>query len=167
MELVMTMQHLFQRMTHSGRIVELNSAMPQSVGEDLTARYGDGIRQLVNLLLLSNGFEMGGLVVLSNREVYSYDDDLVAFQNWGKGDFDCVRVGPEDAGSVWFTNHSPTVRARVAGSISDWLIAVEAELLNRDTIWHPRDYFQHPTQEGVYASVVPQLAGTHCELMGG
>lgn len=103
---------------------------------------------------------------MSADELCVYDDDIVAFQNWGNGDYDCVHIGSEHGGSIWFTNHTPLVRARVANSVADWLQSIRHELSRHATIWHPRDYLGQQNEDGTYAAVVRQLAGTRCELMG-
>jgi hypothetical protein len=104
---------------------------------------------------------------MSAEEVFASDDDIVAFQNWGNGDYDCVNIGREASGSVWFTNHTPVVRVRIAESVIAWLQSVREELERHESVWHPRDYLNHKNEDGVYATVVRQLAGTQCELMKG
>jgi len=92
------------------------------------------------------------------------DVDIVAIQNWGNGDFDAIVTKPEAGGGVWFCNHSPDVRVKIATSVDEWVTALTREVEQAGFIRHPRDYASSTNPAGTYAGVLKSLASTNCEL---
>lgn len=117
-------------------------------------------------LLSTDGCNLFGLNLMPAAEVHALDHGLLAFHNWGNGDFDAIMWSSiENRYSVVFVNHNPEHVVRIAASFSDWLSLVMKELLQSPSgeILHPRDY-RVRSGEGAYAHVLAALAGRDCEL---
>lgn len=122
--------------------------------------------ELPQLLRFSDGLSVGGLSLCPEAEIFVYGQDLLAIQNWGNGDFDCLVLSDVlgwPTGAVVFTNHQSDVRVQVAKSIHEWLSLVRTELLRRGEVLHPRDYLGN-SDSGVYAHVLGELQHRQCEL---
>jgi hypothetical protein len=163
-----TVSHLTQQLIDLARSLgsEPQTAPATSTAEAsrLKVSYPTGaIDQYLQLLSISNGLSALGLNICSSREQYGHGDDLLAFQNWGNGDFDCLLLTGPDAGSIWFTNHNPDDRARIADSFVTWLAAAIDEATLRRTVWHPSDHIGKGTT-GLYSPVIAALRGRDCEL---
>lgn len=144
-----------------------NAPVTPAARDVLHTRYGDGIGALLALYSVSDGFEIANLHVCGLEEMFEYGRNMVAVQNWGNGDFDCLvlddSVPPHRSGSVVFANHQPDAIVRVGMSVQDWLEGIERELATRAEVLHPRDYYKSPSA-GVYADVLDELRGQTCEL---
>jgi hypothetical protein len=130
----------------------------EEVALAVVQQYGPSVRQYVELLRCTNGLDCFGLHFCDVREMFQYDD-LVAVQNWGNGDLDCI----DSDGKVVFTNHQPDARVVIANDVGDWLGLVALEAESRSTIRHPRDYLG-AAEPGVYSGVLDALKGYQCEL---
>lgn len=144
-----------------------NAPVVPAAREALRARHGDGIGALLALYSVSDGLEIANLHVCGLEEMFAYGRNMVAVQNWGNGDFDCLvlddSVPPHRCGSMVFANHQPDAIVRVGVSVQDWLEGIERELATRAEVLHPRDYYRGPST-GVYAGVLDELRGQTCEL---
>lgn len=138
-----------------------------TAGQSLVKEYGDGIAPLLDLLEVSDGLDVANLHICSSDELFAYGHNMVAIQNWGNGDFDCLVLDSSLSaaliGSVVFANHQPDVIVRVGTSIENWLENIGQELATRSEILHPRDYIKQPS-DGVYSGVLDELRGHNCEI---
>ena len=131
----------------------------QSIGVELPHEFRD-------LLLITNGMCLFGLAIMPvDQQTYFRDQGIIAFHNWGNGDFDCVAALPSkyNDGTVVFMNHSPDVTARIAESLSEWLEKAVLEIQGKGALLHPSDY-REGREQGVYQHVLESLSGIACEL---
>ncbi len=144
-----------------------NAPVTPAARDALRARRGDGIGELLALYSVSDGLEIANLHVCGLEETFEYGRNMVAVQNWGNGDFDCIvlddSVPPHLCGSIVFANHQPDAIVRVGMNVQDWLEGIERELATRSEVLHPRDYHKSPSA-GVYAGVLDELRAQTCEL---
>lgn len=117
-------------------------------------------------LLCTNGAQIAGLVFLSADEIVSESEELVPFQSWGNGDFDCIRYTKSGAvQDIVFMNHNPDVCVGIAPSFLAWFDRIIEEVSkSRSDILHPGDYRGMQTRVGTYAHVLDALRGVDCEL---
>lgn len=152
---------------HNNTPFDSRDPVPLSTAKSLTKQYGDGIAPLLELLCVSDGVDIANLHICSSEEVFAYGHNMVAMQNWGNGDFDCLVLESSrpDAllGNIVFANHQPDVFVRVGTSVGDWLEKVGRELATRSEVLHPRDYINR-TSDGVYSGVLDELRGHNCEI---
>ena len=123
--------------------------------------------ELRDLLTVSNGIGFFGLEIVSVGSLqYFPQAGIIAFHNWGNGDFDCVAASPSaySEGTVLFMNHSPDVVVPIAASLHEWIERIVGELRTRGAVLHPADYRLSTTTGGVYRLVTGELAGRECEL---
>jgi hypothetical protein len=117
-----------------------------------------------SFLLRSDGCVLYQLDLLSASETQLYNRNILAFHNWGNGDFDCLRLRRRAGEApVFFMNHAPDVLVKVAKSFGEWLERIIDEYRRYGSIGHPRDY-RSETRVGVYAHVLQALDGVECEL---
>ena len=81
--------------------------------------------------------------------INSEDDNYIAFHNWGNGDFDCLKITPNDFGTVAFLNHENGEMTQIAKDFSEWLQNAVLEIVEKGALEHPMDM---PTY-GMYKSI--------------
>ena len=131
----------------------------ESVGAELP----DQFRQL---LLQTNGMKLFGLAIMPiDQQVLFHHEGIIAFHNWGNGDFDCVATSTSDypMGAVVFMNHSAAATVLICESLATWLEEVVREIREKGTLLHPSDY-QHRDEQGLYRRALDGLNGVACEL---
>lgn len=81
---------------------------------------------------------------------------MLAFHNWGNGDFDCLRFRENGNADVVFYNHETGATVTIAPSFSNWLMRVIDEMRTIGTLLHPMDYqFGRRDYKGIYSNVEP------------
>ena len=144
-------------------LLELETAASKQEIQSREASWGMKLPgQLGELMQVTNGMYLFGLEIMSLGALDEFPEyGLIAFHNWGNGDFDCVTTSSSKypAGTIVFMNHSPDVTVKVADSLAEWLTRVVQE--ERDGgVAHPMDLQEH----GVYRHVLDELKGVDCEL---
>jgi hypothetical protein len=122
---------------------------------ELEKRYGVHIAsELKELLLFSNGINLFGIEILSIESMeFFHVEKKIAFHNWGNGDFDVI----DEAGQIYFSNHSIEALILVSSSLSNWIVSVIEEIEIKGTLLHPIDYSNRENEEGVYRKILDGL----------
>ena len=152
-----------------GAILKVSLESPLTI--DQLAKYEASIAfdlpcELRELLLVTNGMDYFGLDIMPIDEQSCFPEQgIIAFHNWGNGDFDCIAASPSTYpdGAVVFMNHSPNVTVRIAGSLSEWLERAAGEIRETGILLHPSDY-RARREPGLYQHVLASLKGIPCEL---
>lgn len=124
--------------------------------------------ELKQLLEYSNGMSLFGLRIMPLNELSFFPSShMIAFHNWGNGDFDCISIDSSElSGTILFMNHEPDVTVRISDSLNTWIRDAIEEISTKGALLHPSDY-RHRSEAGMYSSVLRSLCGIDCELMKG
>lgn len=155
---------LIEQARRRGLSCDLNSPASQSQIQRFLDEFSTSLTQYAMVLQIHNGLNVAGMRLLSVSECHWMDVGIVAVQNWGNGDFDAVITNPDENGTVWFCNHAPDVRVKIANSVDEWLATLALEVEQVGFIRHPRDYAAIVARRGAYSKVLESLASTNCEL---
>jgi hypothetical protein len=85
----------------------------------------------------------GGFFCLMLEPLENFDlnaPGLLAFHNWGNGDFDCVRFLDSGKSEMVFHNHETGEVTTIAASFAEWLQRAVDEMKKKGTLYHPMDY---------------------------
>lgn len=135
--------------------VTLYEGVPLTKINELGERYGIHIApELKELLLFSNGISLFGIEILSIESMeFFHLEKKIAFHNWGNGDFDVI----DEAGQIFFSNHSIETLILVSSSLSNWIVSVIEEIELKGALLHPFDYSNRENEEGMYRKFLDGL----------
>ncbi len=102
-----------------------------------------------------NGGYLFGMDIVPLEQSLYMRAGLLAFHNWGNGDFDCLDPSAGKDSGVVFANHENGQTTQVAPSFRDWLARAIEEKKTRGVLLHPMDYaISNPGFRGLYAHIV-------------
>lgn len=111
--------------------------------EEAVLRFASTVpRALADFYTTTNGLELGDFRIVPLIESIWVDPPMLAVQQWGNGDVDCIRIeGADDLDDppVWFLGHDPPWVFEVSSSFSTWLAAVIDEYWTYGEIYSPWD----------------------------